>query len=77
MTDFNQAIHDPSETYKTPQDVLKDDTLTKEQKIEILKQWAYDARLLAVAEEENMRGDSSSTMLSRVHQALLELGIEL
>lgn len=72
MTDFNEAIHDPSGSYDLPRDILEDDNLTKEQKIKLLEQWEYDARLLSTAEEENMPGDASN-MLSRIHNALRSL----
>ena len=60
------------DTYCEPNQVLQDGSLTQEQKMEILKQWEYDARELEVAEEENMAGNASS-MLREVHLALLEL----
>lgn len=73
MTDFNKAFHDPRGSYNNPQEVIDDTSITKTQKIQVLKQWEYDARLLSMAEEENMPGDSSN-MLSRIHHALRELG---
>jgi hypothetical protein len=76
MNHFEKALHDPSSMYKTPNQVLKDDTLTLEQKIKILRQWEYDARDIQVAEEENMIGDTPS-MLHRVLVALRQLGVEI
>lgn len=73
MTDFQRALYDPKSAFEYPKDVLADDTLTKEQKLKVLQQWEYDARELQVAEEENMLGDSSPTMLNRIVRALRKL----
>lgn len=73
MRDFEKAMRDPAGVYKSPENVLKDETLTKEQKIKILRQWEYDARDLMVAEEENMPGGEEN-MLNRVLEALHQLG---
>ncbi len=72
MTDLARALADPAGIYQEPADVLKDVSLSHEEKIQVLKQWEYDARGILVADEENMGGDAAS-MLSRVHHALREL----
>ena len=75
--DFDKAMRDPQRCFQEPANVVKDKTLSKEQKIKILKQWEYDAREQSVAEEENMpSGPDESYMLNRVKQALRELGVE-
>ena len=77
MTDFNKAMRDPKHCFQKPANIVKDTTLSKEQKIKILKQWEYDAREESVAEEENMpAGPEESYMLNRIKQALRELGAE-
>lgn len=76
MTDFNQAMRDPKSCYVEPCQVVTDDTLSKEEKIKVLKQWEYDARERSVAEEENMpSGPDETFMLSRIKEALRELGV--
>ena len=50
--------------------------LTRDQKIEILRRWEYDAHQLEVAEEEAGMGVRSPDMLDRVIQALHTLGVE-
>lgn len=72
MTDVDRALHDPSEVYRFPHDVVEDQSISKEDKLKILQQWEYDAREIQVADEENMVGDSAS-MLHRVHEALHEV----
>lgn len=39
---------------ETPKTLLARDDLTREQKIQVLRQWELDLRELMVAEEENM-----------------------
>ena len=46
------------------------DELTREQKIEVLRRWKFDALQLQVADEENMPSERSSAILDRVLQAL-------
>lgn len=75
MTDIQKALHDPSSVYGFPADVVSDDSISFDEKIQILKQWEYDARELQVAEEENMACNADSgSMLNRVRTALHELG---
>ncbi len=61
---------DPALVFRGPEDVLKRDELTREQKIEILRRWKFDALQLQVAEEENMGSEQPSDILDRVLQAL-------
>lgn len=54
--DLEAAKSDPSRFFETPEEVVRMTGLTDAQKIEILRQWETDARLMSVAEEENMPG---------------------
>ncbi|MBS0351752.1 MAG: hypothetical protein JSR33_11325 [Proteobacteria bacterium] len=77
MSQFDQALLDPTSIYKQPMDVVSDDSLTRDQKIQVLHRWEYDARELQVAEEENMPDlskEQRTSMLSRVLDALHSLG---
>lgn len=70
--DYEKALLDPSSVFSQPEDVLDRAELTKEQKIEILRRWEYDASEIAVAEEEGMvSGDPP--ILHRVLLALEKL----
>ena len=60
--DYEQALSDPSTRFSQPEAVLKELGLTREQKIEILRRWAYDESEIAVAEEEGMKGGESSLL---------------
>lgn len=74
--DIEKALLDPSSEFATLEDLLRDKSLTREQKIQILHRWEYDARELEVAEEENMSGGPPS-MLAEIFSALRALGCEL
>ena len=60
----------PALVFLGPEDVLQRDELTREQKIEVLRRWKFDALQLQVAEEENMGSEQPSDILDRVLQAL-------
>jgi hypothetical protein len=74
-SEIQQALLDPAGVYPSPKALVDDASLRDEQKIAILRRWAYDANELAVAEEEGMGGGESS-MLQRVLDALHNLGAE-
>jgi hypothetical protein len=54
--DFEKAKLNPAAVFKSPQEVVSIQELSREQKIEILRRWEQDARLMEVAEEESMPG---------------------
>lgn len=70
--DYDKALLDPASVFATPEEVLTPAELTKEQKIEILRRWEYDASEVAVAEEEGMVG-GKPLLLRRVLLALEKL----
>lgn len=51
---YEAALLDPASCFVEPEDVLREDRLTPDQKVEILRRWEYDASAAAVAEEEGM-----------------------
>ena len=73
MVDVEKALLDPALVFKTPEEVLADNELSREQKIKILRRWEYDVRELQVAEEEGMEGPQP-VMLDVVLRALRALG---
>ena len=72
---FDEAMANPAAIYRRPVDICKDAALSREQKIQVLRQWEYDARELEVAEEENMAGGPPD-LLAEVLAALNELGAD-
>ncbi len=78
MINLDQAKIDPTAVFHRPKDVLKEKTLSREQKIDILKRWEYDERELAVAEAENMQSANGNrhSNLDEVLTCLRELDAE-
>ena len=76
MIDVTKAMLDPTKVFKEPKDVVASNELTRNQKIEILRRWEYDARQLEVAEEEAGMAVRRPEMFDRVVQALHTLGAE-
>ena len=75
MVEIEKALTDPSASFKKPQDVVENKDLSREQKIEILRRWEYDARNLQVADEEGMSPDiPQPSLLDAVLKALRSLG---
>ena len=67
---LEKATFNPQAVFECPELVLADESLTTDQKIEILRRWQYDAAEEAVALEEGMPGEESD--LAR--RILLALG---
>ncbi len=70
--DYQKALLDPASIFENPEEVLEQAELSKDQQIEILKRWAYDANEVAVAEEEGLVGDGP-LILQRVLEVLDKL----
>ena len=64
----------PSSSYNDPKEVLSDNSLSRDEKIAILREWYYDALRLQESEGENMSGGEPDRLRS-VSNALLELGV--
>ncbi len=73
--DLRKERLDPTAAFRTPEAVVQHPGLTREEKIDILECWKYDACELEVAEDENMGGGGPS-MLEGVLRALAALGVE-
>jgi hypothetical protein len=73
MIDVEKALLDPGLVFKTPDEVVTSNELSREQKIKILRRWEYDVRELEVAEEEGMKGPKL-VPLDDVLRALRSLG---
>ncbi len=67
-----KALLHPSAVFQAPADVLADETLTRQQQIEILRRWEYDECEISVAEDEGMPARDGET-LKQILQALKEL----
>ena len=71
--DFEKAKLNPAASFKSPQDVVSNQELSRDQKIEILKRWEEDARAIEVAEEEGMPGQQQPKQLQPIRDALHSL----
>ncbi len=74
MVNLKMALLDPTMMYTNPIEVVADASLTREQKIEILRSWEYDARALEVAEEEAGMFVSRPEMFDLAINALRTIG---
>ena len=54
--DLEKAKLNPAAVFKTPQELVSSQELSREQKLEILRRWEEDAMSMEVAEEEGMPG---------------------
>ncbi len=76
MTDIKKVMLDPTKVFKHPSEVVADLELTRDQKIEILRGWEYDAHELEVAEEEAGMTVLHPEMFDLIVKALHTLGAE-
>jgi|AntRauTorcE11898_2_1112593.scaffolds.fasta_scaffold179968_1 hypothetical protein len=77
MLDLDTAMASPASVFTTPDDLVEEGALTRDQKIQALRQWHYDLRELQVATEENMGGeDEGGATLESVKAALRRLEAE-
>ena len=78
---FDKLVGDVAQHFATPDALLAEESLTREQKLALLRQWEYDLHLLLVATEENMTGDAppgaNAEQIRQVHAAAEKLGAQL
>ncbi|HEX6143336.1 MAG TPA: hypothetical protein VFZ01_11490 [Geminicoccaceae bacterium] len=70
--DLERALLDPTAVFDAPEEVVRREDLSREQKVLILQRWAYDARELEIAEDEGMRS-AGPDLLDRVLRAIEDL----
>jgi hypothetical protein len=73
--EFSSMLSDVSAHYAHPSDLWNDGNLTADQKIEALRNWEQDLRLIDVAADENMTPampDKTADLLKDVHNLLEE-----
>lgn len=76
QTDYEKALKDPTLIYHRPSDVLIDQKLNDEQRLQILNSWEQDAREMDVAQEEGMTGGESS-LLEEILNAIETLDVDM
>lgn len=78
VIEMERALLNPGSVFATPEDLVACEGLSKQQKIEILRRWEYDASESAVAVEEGMP-DGNGELLQRILLAIQQLsgGIDM
>ena len=72
-TNMEQARLDPGSVFTSPEELGGSPNLSRQEKVDLLKRWADDARELEVAEAEGMAGGETS-LLARILTAMNALG---
>jgi hypothetical protein len=70
--DMELARLDPVAAFTTPEELLISGALTRQQKLEVLRRWEYDARENSTATEEGMP-DGDNDLLHRILVAIDQL----
>jgi hypothetical protein len=73
MLDIERAKLTPSTEFSSPEAVVENTKLTREDKIEILLRWRHTALQLQTADEENMQSTGEESQLDQVLDALQRL----
>lgn len=75
MIDLKLAKQDPSSLFDSPQAVVEHPELNHDEKVDILRSWAYDEVEMDTAEHENMSSDPArQNLLKEIADALHQLG---
>ncbi len=59
--------------YQTPAELMLDESLNRDEKVAMLKQWRNDEKDLMRAAEEGMQNDDRAHILKEVKKALISL----
>jgi superfamily II DNA helicase RecQ len=59
--------------YESPAELLLDESLSRDEKVKMLKQWRNDEKDLIRAAEEGMQNDDLPDILKEVKKALIAL----
>lgn len=78
-TDIKDKIAHPSEHFDSPEQVLGDDSLSEDEKKQVLKSMELDAKLVSVATVEGMtsEADSDTYSVNSIKKALLAIDEDL
>lgn len=73
--EIKEALLNPAAAFKSPEEIIRAAELSREQKIELLRRWEYDARELQVADDEGMTSAKPQAVtLDAILAALRALG---
>ena len=69
---LRQALVNPAAVFAKPKEVVFNPALSRKQKIDVLRRWEHDARMLQVATQES-KIDKSEELLSEILESLQQL----
>lgn len=72
-SELTKVLLDPAASFRSPADVLASEAFDRQDKIEILRRWEYDAVEMSVASDEGMTGPNGADLLQQIVSALREL----
>ncbi|MDF1835884.1 MAG: hypothetical protein P1U62_13525 [Alteraurantiacibacter sp. bin_em_oilr2.035] len=59
--------------YKSPAEIVEDESLSHNEKVELLESWREDKEAYMRASEEGMPGKDRAEILSKIENALIKL----
>lgn len=72
MIEIEEVILDPVNAFRSPDQILRSRNLTREQKMDLLCLWEFEARQLTKTKGEN-GGMNNSSVLSKILKAIDKL----
>ena len=72
MKKFRQALVSPASVFAKPNEVVFTPAFSRKQKIDVLRRWEYDARMLQMANQEG-KIDESEELLTEILESLHQL----
>jgi hypothetical protein len=59
--------------YETPADILRDESVSRDEKVRMLEQWRDDKKAYMRASDEGMKGSERAYLLQEIKKALASL----
>jgi hypothetical protein len=72
MKKFEQALVNPTSVFAKPNEVVSTPVFSRKQKIDVLRRWEYDARMIQMRNQEG-KVDESEELLAEILESLHEL----
>jgi hypothetical protein len=72
MKKFEQALVNPASVFAKPNEVVLTPALSRKQKIDVLRRWEYDARMLQMGDQEG-KVDECEELLAEILESLHQL----
>jgi hypothetical protein len=72
MKKFEQALVNPASVFAKPNEVVSTPAFSRKQKIDVLRRWEYDARMLQMGDQEG-KVDECEELLAEILESLHQL----